>query len=142
MMTEKQGDPRFLALLDEVRELHVKKAADYGTDEDYLHNLRASEGWGVSAWLGTLIRLTDKVNRLQTYAKTGKLANEGVRDSLQDLAAYALLALVLFDETTEDTNEVTRHLAPGSDSITICTAGLGNCDCPICHTVQNGENTA
>jgi hypothetical protein len=46
-----------------------------------------------------MIRATDKVKRLQTYARTGRLRNEGVRDSFQDLAVYAIIGHVLFDES-------------------------------------------
>ena len=45
-----------------------------------------------------MVRATDKVRRLQTYAVNGRLANEGVEDSLMDLAVYAIIALVLWRE--------------------------------------------
>jgi len=41
------------------------------------------------------------VQRLRTYCKTGKLVHEGVRDTLLDLAAYSLLAIVLHEETQD-----------------------------------------
>src|SRR3990167_2999527 len=83
------GDPRFHALLDEIRFLHERKCADYGRDEDHLANLKGSEEWGVPAWKGTLIRLGDKVHRLKSFCSNGNLANEGVEDSLLDLASYS-----------------------------------------------------
>lgn len=79
-------------------EVHDRKQKDYGKDDDPLHNVRSSTEWGVPAWLGTMIRATDKVRRLQTYARTGKLANEGVEDAFLDLAVYSILALILFRE--------------------------------------------
>ncbi len=94
----REGDPRFLALLDEIEALHAAKQRDYGTSQDPFANVRASGEWGVDAWIGALIRATDKVKRLQTYATKRTLANEGVEDSLMDLAVYALIALVLFRE--------------------------------------------
>jgi hypothetical protein len=80
--------------------MHIKKSHDYGnaTDNDPLANIRASAEFGVAPWMGAMIRGNDKVHRIKEYAKKGTLANEGVRDSLLDLAAYALIALVLFDE--------------------------------------------
>ena len=39
------GDPRFLAILDELKATHQKKSADYGTNSDFLANVRASENW-------------------------------------------------------------------------------------------------
>ena len=93
-----QGDPRFFKILHEMAEVHVKKAADYGSDEDPLANLRASVSWGSPAWIGALMRLNDKIVRLQAFAKKGVLANESARDSMIDIAAYAILATILYDE--------------------------------------------
>ena len=101
---ERAGDPRFIALLDDIEKLHAAKQADYGRDADPFANVRASEEWGVDPWVGALIRATDKVRRLQTYAVKRSLVNEGVEDSLMDLAVYALIALILFREGNEGSN--------------------------------------
>lgn len=92
------GDPRFLALLDEMRAVHLRKSADYGTGEDPFANVRASAAFGVAPWVGTMIRAHDKMIRVQAMATNGRLENESVEDSLLDLAAYALIALVLYRE--------------------------------------------
>lgn len=99
-----QGDPRFMAILEEMKAIHIKKAADYGSDEDPLANLRASVNWGSPAWVGALMRLNDKVIRLQAFAKKGVLANESARDSMVDIAAYAILATILYDEESGDSH--------------------------------------
>lgn len=97
------GHPEFLKLLDEMRSLHQKKALDYGRRGiDPLANCRASAEFGVPAWVGVMIRAGDKLHRIKSYILNGNLANEGVEDSLLDLAAYALIALVLFREQTGD----------------------------------------
>ena len=93
-----EGDARFHALLRELGELHAKKAHDYGRGGDPLANLRGSAEWGVPPWRGALIRLGDKVHRLKSFSQNGNLANEGVVDSLMDLAAYALLVVILLGE--------------------------------------------
>lgn len=100
MATEVRGDPRFRALLDELWELHCRKAADYGDEEagDFLANLRGSEELNVPAWLGALVRWNDKVKRIKAFAKKRKLANESFEDSLLDLSAYSLLVLILYRE--------------------------------------------
>lgn len=97
-----RSDPRFLAVLDEMQALHYRKSHDYGSDEDPLANLRASEDFGVPAWIGAVIRGHDKVIRLKTFISKGKLANESVENALLDLATYALLALILYRERAED----------------------------------------
>lgn len=89
----------FLKLLDEMRVLHESKSADYGSLEDPLANIRNGADFvAVEAWKAAFVRIADKVQRLRTYCRTGRLVHEGVRDTLLDLAAYSLLAIVLFDE--------------------------------------------
>lgn len=97
--TPKDGDPRFHQVLKEMGELHDKKQRDYGAEGDPFANVRSSESWGIPAWQGAMIRACDKVKRLQSFAKNGTLANEGVEDSLIDLANYAVIALVLHRES-------------------------------------------
>lgn len=92
------GHPGYLRILDQMRELHVKKAADYGRGADPLANCRASAEFGVPAWVGVMIRANDKVHRIKSFIANGSLKNESVEDSLMDLAAYALIALTLYRE--------------------------------------------
>lgn len=92
------GDPRFLSIIEEMKQVHIRKSADYGTNEDPFANVRASTQWGIPAWVGTMVRATDKVCRLQSLYVNGSLQNESARDSLIDLASYAIIALVLMDE--------------------------------------------
>lgn len=93
------GSAPFLDLLEEVRQLHLSKSADYGSESDPLANIRqGAEFVGIEAWRGCMVRVADKVQRLRTFCRTGRLVHEGVRDTLLDLAAYSLLAIVLFDE--------------------------------------------
>lgn len=88
----------FKAVLDEMLAMHDKKQADYGTDYDPFSNVRSSEDFGVPGWLGAVIRGNDKVKRIQSFARKGRLSNESVRDSLIDLAVYAAIAVALYDE--------------------------------------------
>jgi hypothetical protein len=89
----------FVALLEEMQRLHESKSADYGSEEDPLANVRSGADFvNIEPWRGCMVRIADKVQRLRTYCRTGRLVHEGVRDTLMDLAAYSLLAIVLFDE--------------------------------------------
>lgn len=93
------GSSAFVQLLDEMRRLHESKSADYGSESDPLANIRqGAEFVNIEHWRGCMVRIADKVQRLRTYCRTGRLVHEGVRDTLMDLAAYSLLAIVLFDE--------------------------------------------
>ena len=96
---QRPGSLPFLELLEELRSLHLSKSQDYGSQSDPLANIRqGAEFVGIEAWRGCMVRVADKVQRLKTYCRTGPLVHEGVRDTLLDLAAYSLLAVVLFDE--------------------------------------------
>ena len=95
---------RFLDIIGELINLHDKKQRDYGTDADPFNNIRASaKEWGIPAWVGAMLRATDKVRRLQKFADVGELANESVIDAFDDLAVYAVIARVMYEEEEEDT---------------------------------------
>ena len=88
----------FLRMLDYIRRLHEQKSKDYGSHQDPHANLRASEAFGVPAWVNALLRINDKISRLAQFVRRGWLANEGAEDSLIDIAVYSVIALVLFKE--------------------------------------------
>jgi hypothetical protein len=89
----------FVDLLREMQRLHESKSLDYGSEEDPLANVRSGADFvSIEPWRGCMVRIADKVQRLRTFCRTGRLVHEGVRDTLLDLSAYALLAIVLFDE--------------------------------------------
>jgi hypothetical protein len=92
---------RFHEILKELGELHDKKQADYGRGDDPFANVRASVDWEVPGWVGALIRGTDKLRRLQSLRRNGKLENESAADSLKDLAVYSVIALVLYEQETQ-----------------------------------------
>jgi hypothetical protein len=96
-------------------ELHDRKQADYGRGDDPFANVRASTEWGMPAWVGAMVRLTDKVRRLQTFADKGELANEGAIDSFNDIAVYAVIARVLYEQD-KDWDDLQARLAANSQA--------------------------
>ena len=91
----------FFDLCDSMKEMHRRKSSDYGcpSGTDPLANIRNGAKFvGIPAWKGAMVRLSDKVTRLATFNVTGRLENESLEDNLFDLAAYALLALLLHRE--------------------------------------------
>ncbi len=106
MMCNRKTDPMrratfedFEQVLNEIRELHARKAKDYGSEDDPYANARyAARVFGLPVWVTALIRASDKIARLGQFAQRGWLANEGAEDSLIDLAVYAIIALLLFRE--------------------------------------------
>lgn len=94
--TQQKGSPEFEVVVQEVLEMHRRKGADYGTKEDFFANVSASAHWGIEPWVGAMMRVSDKVARLQSAAKGSTLKNEGIEDSLLDIATYAIIAVCLF----------------------------------------------
>jgi len=94
----------FLALLDEAKSLALRKAADYGLDDDPDRNLKNGQDFGLPNWVTISCRMDDKMSRIKTAARqrltTGQvhLQNEGLRDAFLDLAIYSLKAVVRIDE--------------------------------------------
>lgn len=96
---------RYLQLLDEMKELHVKKNAGYaGHNPDAWANFRMSEAFGVSPFLGCLVRMSDKYIRVTNLVKDSSLdqVGENVKDTLFDLAAYALIAICIMEESEHE----------------------------------------
>jgi hypothetical protein len=101
LMDRHPQSQKFHDILDAIKTLHDRKMADYGKDDGPFANVRGSQEWGVRPWVGAMIRANDKVVRLQSFAAKGELANESAGDSLMDLAAYAVIALVLLEDEFE-----------------------------------------
>ena len=52
------------------------------------------------AWKGCCVRIGDKFSRIMGFAKKEKLKvkDESIKDTLVDMANYALIALILYEE--------------------------------------------
>ena len=98
------GHPRFHELLEAMRAMHVAKGGDYSRPEDTLSNLRVCEQMGIAPWLGVLVRLSDKFERIKNLARKAQVgeaatvADERIEDTLLDAAAYCLLAIIIRGE--------------------------------------------
>jgi hypothetical protein len=88
----------FEKIVKNILDLHNIKQADYGRTGDPFANVRASEDFGVDPWIGSAIRMNDKMRRIQAAARGQNLKNESIEDSLLDLAVYAIITLVLYRE--------------------------------------------
>jgi hypothetical protein len=95
-----QGSGAYLQLLDQMSKLHLAKNAGYGSKHDAWSNFRLSEAWGVPAYLGCLIRMSDKYQRLQNLLAdpSNEQVGESLVDTAMDLAAYALIFVCLWNE--------------------------------------------
>ncbi len=102
-MTEHKGHPKFYELLARMEAIHDAKNHDYSADADPLSNFRKCEVFGIPAWRGSLVRMSDKWSRIEQLAggKNAAVKDEALEDTLLDLANYALLTIVLKQECAE-----------------------------------------
>jgi len=89
---------KFNQILSEMQSMHDKKNTDYASVEDPLKNLKGCTRLGLDPIIGTVIRMQDKVERIENFMRNGELVNESVRDSFLDLAIYSTLAIVILEE--------------------------------------------
>ena len=84
------------ALCLEMNDLYARKNADYG---DSFHTSFEEEGMAM-----VRIRLGDKFNRFKTLSRgtEQKVKDESIRDTLMDLANYALMAVLEMEVAIND----------------------------------------
>lgn len=88
---------RHLIICGELNALYVKKNHDYG---DSFGKTYEEEGMAMPR-----IRLSDKLNRFKTLSRGDRqeISDESLRDTLMDLANYAVMTIVEM-ETEEERN--------------------------------------
>lgn len=82
------------------------KNHDYTAGQHPLANFLAADARGVPAELGLMLRVDDKLKRLQTFITQGtlKVSGEGVKDSIIDVINYmVLLAGLIYCRTGDPT---------------------------------------
>ena len=96
------ADKRFLELVEEIKDLHSRKNAAYagiGATDPWA-NFRMSTAFGVTPFIGCLVRMSDKWIRISNLVKNpaADQVHESLKDTLFDLAIYALIAVCLLEE--------------------------------------------
>lgn len=78
-------------ICEELHDLYKRKNADYG---DSFHKTFLEEQFAMPR-----IRLNDKLERFKNLSKTDKaqVADESIRDTLIDLANYAIMTVIEID---------------------------------------------
>lgn len=107
----KRGHPRFYELLENLADLHDRKNANYAEDNNPLSNFEECEKFGVPAYVGTMVRMSDKWSRLTQLMKGKKdEVGESVKDTLLDLAVYSLLEIIIYEkyEKNKEVNQETN----------------------------------
>lgn len=81
-------------LMNKAHALMESKNMDYtGISDDALANLQSSMFVGVSTGKGILVRMLDKLKRLQSFEEKGfcKVKDESIEDTIIDIINYAIL---------------------------------------------------
>tara|TARA_B100000530_G_C15562917_1_gene331310 strand:+ start:217 stop:507 length:291 start_codon:yes stop_codon:yes gene_type:complete len=83
----------------EARTLFQKKNSDYG------------DAFATYGPVGVLVRIGDKIQRLQSITKKGitLIEDEKLRDTLIDLHNYAAMAIMLMDETDKKEEDIKKE---------------------------------
>lgn len=91
---------RYTKIVNDMYEIYKAKNADYG---DSVHDTFLKYGL-----LSFLVRMEDKISRLRSLTLKGKkeqrVKNESILDTLQDLANYAILAIIELEEQADTKN--------------------------------------
>lgn len=84
------------AVCDELKDLYRRKNTDYG---DSFHKTYIEEGLAMAR-----IRLSDKLERFKRLTRSGEqnVKDESVRDTLIDLANYAIMTIVEMERVKND----------------------------------------
>jgi hypothetical protein len=89
-----QGDPTYLGLLEELRELHLEKSAGYGTSGDPLANFTTVAAHsGEPAFVYPVRRAVEKLSRWASLYAQGRLEELG--EEHLDVASLLLCAEAL-----------------------------------------------
>ena len=89
-----------LSILDNMQAVYEAKDSDYSASGLPMGNLRKCEDAGIDAWRGCLVRIGDKMSRLENFLKEKEylVISEKAEDTVIDLANYAILMSCLIEE--------------------------------------------
>jgi hypothetical protein len=93
-------DSTALDILDNMQSVYEAKDSDYSATGLPMGNLRKCEDAGIDAWRGCLVRIGDKMSRLENFLKEKEyqVISEKAEDTVIDLANYAILMSCLIEE--------------------------------------------
>ena len=102
---EQFGHPAMAVHFQRLLEIHRAKDHDYAGNNRPLSNFRRAEEFGVEAWRGVLIRMSDKWSRLVSLSKLdAQVTGETINDTLDDIALYAMILRILKKEADNAEN--------------------------------------
>lgn len=116
MITRNQFTEDFEKFVESMRSVLIAKNHDYtsgNSKDDPLYNFRRAENMGVPAWRGAMVRFSDKVGRLETFARKEhyEVNDENFFDTIRDASNYLFLIWELYKEY-----EDAKHSEAAEDS--------------------------
>jgi hypothetical protein len=83
----------FDAITDELKDTYIKKNHDYGNSFD-----KSIDKFGLTA---AVVRMNDKMERLNSLLNKDAKVNESIRDTVMDLANYCIMTAMYLDNKKE-----------------------------------------
>jgi len=99
-LKQKFINPSAHGILDNMQKVYEAKDNDYSATGLPMGNLRKCEDAGIDAWRGCLVRIGDKMSRLENFLneKEYQVIAEKAEDTIIDLANYSILCSCLIEE--------------------------------------------
>jgi hypothetical protein len=106
-------DETALNILDNMQSVYEAKDNDYSATGLPMGNLRKCEDAGIDAWRGCLVRIGDKMSRLENFLKEKEylVISERAEDTVIDLANYAILMSCLIEEIKKPNSDYYWNLS-------------------------------
>lgn len=107
--------PRVIEILRECIKVYRAKASDYNHPTrggvDALANFKVTKDINVEPYIGALVRLSDKwervkslVYKMNTKGEGPAVKDESVKDTLRDMVNYSAITLALYEEWEREQN--------------------------------------
>ena len=96
-----------------------QKNADYTGDGQFDANFTEATQFGIDPLGGLCNRMNDKMMRVKSYCKTGKLEveGEGLKDCFQDLIGYSTMALGMLEKAEREATRPARFTGTVTEAI-------------------------
>ena len=90
-MTQQEKIDRFHEIVNETEKLYAKKNSNYGDSFGKLYNELGP--------IAGLVPLHNKLDRLTNLIKGGRNDFESIEDTIRDLACYAVMLLIEYEDS-------------------------------------------
>ena len=98
-LKSKFSDNTPIDILSNMQKVYEDKDNDYSSTGLPMGNLRKCEDAGIEAWRGCIVRMGDKISRLENFLKNQEFkVDEKAEDTIIDLANYSILCACLLNE--------------------------------------------